>query len=312
MTHGFFIVMGGFHLFERSSEETVSSNRGMSQEDDIPLHPLQASDLVQFDGYSESFFIPTEAEIKDKGKSDWLAKSLVLLQMSWFVTQCIARAVEHLPITHLEIVTLAYAAMNFVIYIFWWNKPLNVNRPVRVLRKSGAKETRPEPTSEEWKLTWEAIGKGLEIIFEFIAGFRDGDVNLSHEDRVPRFWANNTSSEELGIGVGNVIMLLVGVCFGSIHCIAWHFSFPTHTELLMWRLSSVAITVVPINIFLGFILGSYMNSVNYTAETVLILPHVTLYILARAVTLVLAFTSLRGLPPGAYETVHWTTFIPHI
>ena len=37
-----------------------------------------------------------------------------------------------------------------------------------------------------------------------------------------------------------------------------------------------------------------------------------LYIIARVVTLVLAFTPLRDLPPGAYETVHWTTFIPHI
>ena len=37
-----------------------------------------------------------------------------------------------------------------------------------------------------------------------------------------------------------------------------------------------------------------------------------LYILARVVTLVLVFTSLRGLLPGAYETVHWTTFIPHV
>ena len=38
----------------------------------------------------------------------------------------------------------------------------------------------------------------------------------------------------------------------------------------------------------------------------------TLYIIARAVTLVLAFMSLRELPLGTYETVHWTTFIPHI
>ena len=43
-----------------------------------------------------------------------------------------------------------------------------------------------------------------------------------------------------------------------------------------------------------------------------VLPAGILYILARAVTLVLAFTSLRDLPPGAYETVYWTTFIPHI
>ena len=42
------------------------------------------------------------------------------------------------------------------------------------------------------------------------------------------------------------------------------------------------------------------------------LSGIILYIIARAVTLVLAFTSLRELPPGAYETVHWTTFIPHV
>ena len=121
--------MGGFHLFERSLKGTGKDDRGISQEDDKPLHPLQSSDLVDCDGY-ESFIMPTKAEIKDKGKSDWLAKSLVLLQTSWFVMQCIARAREHLAVTHLEIVMLAYAAMNFVIYIFWWNKPLNVNRPV--------------------------------------------------------------------------------------------------------------------------------------------------------------------------------------
>ena len=37
------------------------------------------------------------------------------------------------------------------------------------------------------------------------------------------------------------IVFGVGVCFGAI---------PTHTELLIWRISCVAITVVPIYIFL--------------------------------------------------------------
>ena len=73
MTHGFFIIMGGFHLLEHSSEETSNDDRGISQEDDKPLHPLQASDLVDCDVY-ESFIMQTEAEIKDRGKSDWLAK----------------------------------------------------------------------------------------------------------------------------------------------------------------------------------------------------------------------------------------------
>ena len=234
--------MGGFHLFERNSEKKSAAQR-MSQEDDKPLYPLLASDLLHDDIYS--FAMLTEAEIKDKGKSDWLAKSLVLLQTSWFVTQCISRAVEHLPVTHLEIVTLAYAAMNFVIYIFWWNKPLNVNRPVRVFRKSEPMEPRvSEPISEARELTWNAIGKGLEKIFGFIIGAQDVGVDLSREDRVPRFWANTTDGDIAGIA--DLIVLGIGVCFGAIHCIAWVFSFPTHTELLIWRISSVTITAVPI------------------------------------------------------------------
>ena len=163
MTHGFFIIMGGFHLFRRSSEEKGGA-QSISQEDDDPLHPLLASDLTHDDVYS--FAMPIEGEIKDKGKSDWLAKSLVLLQTPWFVMQCIARAIEHLPVTHLEIVTLAYAAMNFVIYAFWWNKPLNVDRPVRVFLKSDVEE----PISGAPRLVSQANRTGLDGILNFIAG----------------------------------------------------------------------------------------------------------------------------------------------
>ena len=140
--------MGGFHLFEYSSGETNNDDQGVSQ-DDEPLRPLQARDLVDCNLY-ETFIMPTMEEIEDKGKGDWFAKSLVLLQTSWFAMQCIARAREHLLITHLEIVTLA---------ISWWYKPLDINRPVRVFRKSGPEEMQPqvnEPTSEPRKWTWEA------------------------------------------------------------------------------------------------------------------------------------------------------------
>ena len=278
MTHGFFIIMGGFHLFEHSSEETGNDNRGISQEDDKPLHPLQASDLAQFDGYSESFIIPTKAEIEDKGKSDWLAKSLVLLQTSWFVMQCIARAIEHLPVTHLEIVTLAYSAMNFVIYIFWWNKPLNVNRPIRVFRKSESMMTQPqvnEPIPEARRLTWEAIQNSLVSIAKFIIGSQDEDVDLSRKDRVPKFWANTTDDDDLA---ADIIMLGVGVCFGAIHCIAWIFSLPTHTELLIWRISSVAITAVPIYIPVTLLLG-YCQGMEYGGTAIIsTVPPGVLYI----------------------------------
>ena len=67
----FFIVMGGFHLFKRVPEEQNDS-QSISHENDDLLHPLLAVDLVRDDFYS--FTMLTEAKIKDRRKSDWLAR----------------------------------------------------------------------------------------------------------------------------------------------------------------------------------------------------------------------------------------------
>ena len=303
--------MGGFHLFQRGSKETSHNTTGIfvfhELEDDVPLHPLSFRDLydntaVDFD--FSSLTVPTEDEIKDKGKSDWLAKSLALFQTSWFVMQCIARAVEHLPVTHLEIVTLAYAAVNLVIYIFWWNKPLNVNRPVRVFRKSDPNAADGNQLHGSAPSRWKSTS---EKIIVFILGGQDEDVNLSREVRVPRFWADSIPKD---VAVADIIVLGVGVCFGAIHCIAWSFSFPTYPELLIWRMSCIAITSVPVYASLIFFLSQILGfrTLYFWGP----FSGGVLYILVRAATLVLAFSSLRDLPPGVYETVHWTTFIPHV
>ena len=85
----------------------------------------------------------------------------------------------------------------------------------------------------------------------------------------------------------------------------------------MWRMSSVAITAVPVYIPLMFAFGAWPGNMDLRdiicgIATLSIFPAGLLYIIARLVILVLAFTSLRELPPGAFDTVHWTTFIPHV
>ena len=124
--------------------------------------------------------------------------------------------------------------------------------------------------------------------------------------------ANSTDDED--VLIADFMVFGVGVCFGAIHCVAWLFSLPTRTELLIWRISSIAITVVPIYIPFMVGLGDWLSDTFFVIIVIFggALFGVILYVLARGVTLVLAFTSLRDLPPGAYETVHWTTFIPHV
>ncbi|KIM22216.1 hypothetical protein M408DRAFT_28854 [Serendipita vermifera MAFF 305830] len=127
-THGYFMIMGGFHLFGmpadassislslKSSEPSnfVIPTGGHSREDEVPVCPLKFED---FPVDILKIITPTEAELKDKGKSDALTKIIVLVQTLWFVIQCTARGTQRLPLTELEVVTLAYATLNLFIYI---------------------------------------------------------------------------------------------------------------------------------------------------------------------------------------------------
>ncbi|KIK64277.1 hypothetical protein GYMLUDRAFT_985423 [Collybiopsis luxurians FD-317 M1] len=116
MTHGLFLVMGGFMLTDASGKH---------------MEALQAEDLARLLRKGDIAFrhIP-ESEIMDKSKGDALAKTLILIQTTWFIAQVISRAVLHLPITELELTTVAFALLNFLTYALWWKKPLDVRRPI--------------------------------------------------------------------------------------------------------------------------------------------------------------------------------------
>jgi len=86
--------------------------------------------------FQESFEIAfptiTAAELHDKARGDFLSKAIVILQSLWFIIQCIARGKQGLALTELELVTLALASLNGVMYYFWWDKPLGVKEPIKV------------------------------------------------------------------------------------------------------------------------------------------------------------------------------------
>ena len=71
----------------------------------------------------------SEEQIHDKSKASGLAKSLVCMQASWFCIQCIYRLAHNLSISLLELNTFAHAICTLLIYLLWWNKPLDIEEP---------------------------------------------------------------------------------------------------------------------------------------------------------------------------------------
>ncbi|EDR03284.1 uncharacterized protein LACBIDRAFT_238678, partial [Laccaria bicolor S238N-H82] len=308
-THGFFIQMGGFRLLS-----TDVTPRVLSPEE---FEVLLETGEIDFPSI-------TEEEIADRSKSDMLAKSLVVFQTFWFIVQCIARGVQGLVITELELVTLAFAALNGVMYFFWWHKPLDVRSPVTIHLKEATEsklvighlpvqqENLRSPDSDLDGCVPEEVvdKKATKTPLPSFSGPAESASQYSW-NRVPTYYAYKFDREwELRI---LFLCTFFGVVFGSIHCIAWAFTFPSHVERMLWRTASLIVTCVPLlNAILCILYSSLFESLWQLGVEYSIAAGFVLYGLARMVLLVQAFTSLRALTPLAYETVQWTLFIPHI
>ncbi|KAH9959070.1 hypothetical protein BC827DRAFT_1135276 [Russula dissimulans] len=331
LTHGFFATMGGFMAYEGNK----------------PIEVLLPIDLGSYSLTGNGNFPRiSKKEIQDKSKGDFISKAVVILQTSWFVMQCIARGVQRLPITELELATIAFAGLNFVLYLLWWDKPLNVQCGVRVYKKRITDEPVEDGHVEASVGCWVALGDALSKLpaaivhgplkedstmeeewpwaarilawpvikpFDILLGGYNDKMGKRVGTFYPRDWDYWNKAWRLGM-----VIAVIASAFGGIHCIGWSFIFPSSTEKKLWHVASVSITSIPVPLFLlQFLIESgLLDDVNDRGGLWIILPcsvlHLFLYVLSRLVLLILPFLCLRSLPPAAYHTVHWTSFIPHI
>jgi len=123
---------------------------------------------------------------------------------------------------------------------------------------------------------------------------------------------------------------IMGMIFAAVHCAGWNFKFPTHQELIFWRVCSVIIFgVASLNLvcsilafFAEEVKPKEAGTVHYVQVTIVIIPaligmvlllaFIPVYILARLGLLVEACISLRQLPPGTLDVVNWLNIIPHV
>ena len=130
--------------------------------------------------------------------------------------------------------------------------------------------------------------------------------------RVPMFYSHY---KQLRTGLFvPTLTSIVAMLFGGIHCAGWNFPFPSHAELIIWRVSSLILLIVP---SIG-LLTTVLRAMDVTERigTIImksvLLTGILIYPLARFTLFVEAFITLWHLPPGAYAVVDWTALLLHL
>ncbi|KAK0475641.1 hypothetical protein EDD18DRAFT_1089698 [Armillaria luteobubalina] len=116
LAHGFLLNMGGFYYTHKYTIDHKPAPTPLSSILPWSVKPRLVTDLAAI----------SPETIEDRSKGDALSKTISILQLSWFIVQCIARALQHLPITLLEVSTLAFTSLTVITYSLWWYKPPNV------------------------------------------------------------------------------------------------------------------------------------------------------------------------------------------
>ncbi|KAI9718373.1 MAG: hypothetical protein M1812_004094 [Candelaria pacifica] len=115
MHQAFFAVMGGF----------VVESRRFNPSSHLTFTPGGIFELAKAGLLPR---ISTEV-IEDKSKADAIAKLVVCVQASWFLVQSIARVIQGMQLTLLEIHTLTHIGCAFFMYLVWFHKPYSVTSP---------------------------------------------------------------------------------------------------------------------------------------------------------------------------------------
>jgi hypothetical protein len=122
-----------------------------------------------------------------------------------------------------------------------------------------------------------------------------------------------------------VVIILLGFVYAGCHATAWNSHFPTFAERSFWRGACIVISCggptlilfFYINLLYNWMVNKYGRDnwktiVSSLPLSLFLVFGTLLYCLARGYIVVEAFISVRSLPAGAYKSVDWIDFWPHM
>jgi hypothetical protein len=123
MTHSFWAVMGGIAIDDSVEPCTSAYHPPKLTESGVALLLKLEPDLLPDISVDE---------LNDKSKGNSLTKTLACLQATWFCIACLARVIQGLPLSLFELNTFTHAVCTVIVYMIWWKKPLDVERPLLI------------------------------------------------------------------------------------------------------------------------------------------------------------------------------------
>ncbi|KLO05221.1 hypothetical protein SCHPADRAFT_839669 [Schizopora paradoxa] len=278
LKHGFYATMGGFVLENASGHPRKLTSYGAEQFMDLHFDLVPNLSLES---------------ISDREKSTNLGKALLIVQVVWFCLNCISRLAERLPLTLLEVTTLAHGLFTLLSYAMWWFKPLNIEEPTRIRNDSIFTGTTSSsvPKFEELLHNW-----GFST---FKNRFRERFTDL-------------------------IVTSIVPFIYGFLHFLALQAQYPNSVERSLWRIASVVVMtsgvcaaatdlirfdIIKINE--RFAIGRSQRFIASCCYVTLyrIIPFV--YTICSGYLLVESVRQLWYLPAEAYIVASWSYYIPH-
>ncbi|CRL23185.1 unnamed protein product [Penicillium camemberti] len=217
LTHSYFANMGGLYFQHKDEIDEQQSTQ-------FPLTAFQYA--AEFDFYASPEIY--EDDIKDKGKQDYFAKVIAILQICWLIFSLITRKIRGLPFSQFETLTLGLAVCGIAVYMSYWYKPRGVGRPIKVAKREGSEVPHFVRTYDSF---WDVLSNSREKKgSEPVDRIKNDNIPLAKSDK----WHTTI-----------IVLAVLSAVFGCIHIIAWNFEFPSDVEKLLWRIATIMSIVVP-------------------------------------------------------------------
>lgn len=228
---------------------------------------------------------PSDEEIDDLTKMDLLAKLIAVSQSLWVLAQVIARLIQHVSPSLLEVATFAYIIMASIVWILWFQKPYNIPSPTPI-----------ELSSHECAVIESSL--------------LDWDVHLDKSNSRGFLLVWTALGSGRRHSATPLFLLFLCLVFSGLHTLAWAYQFPSSFEAWAWRSAAIA----------GAVLPSLILAHSYVAQN-LDLPRlvdacilgtlISLYVICRLFMVVECFASFRRAPLSIYKKVGWTSYFGH-